>query len=68
MPEPTLYRLEYDASTEGDGSMPVVWEKTLDELLAPNGADPLLVWMLKETELRGGPLVLTRLTEEKKDG
>jgi hypothetical protein len=59
----TMYRLEYDASTEGDGSMMVVWEKTLDELLMPNGVDSLLVWMLKETEYRGGPFTLTRLVK-----
>lgn len=60
-PTPTLYRLTYDASTGGDGSMMVVWEQTLTELLTPNGSDPLLVWMLKETERRGGPLTLERI-------
>lgn len=58
-----MYRLTYDASTEGDGSMMVTWERTLEELLAPNGAVSLLVFMLRETERRGGPLTLERIPD-----
>lgn len=58
----SMYRLEYDASTEGDGSMPVVWEKTAEELLVPNGPDDtLLSWMLRECDRRGGHFRLERI-------
>lgn len=58
-----LYRMEYDASTAGDDSMPVVWEKTLDELLTPNGEESLLDFMLRVTDQRGGSFRLTRIGE-----
>lgn len=56
-----MWRLEYDASPSGDGSMPTEWVRELDELAAPNGVEPLLIWMMREAEARGGSLVLTRL-------
>lgn len=43
------YRLTYQP-TEG---MEAQWIKTLDELLVPNGSEPLLVWLLKECDERG---------------
>lgn len=53
VPEPPrdgrLYRLTYDA---GLGSL-TVWEKTLAELLVPNGIESLLVWMLRQADERG---------------
>ena len=55
------WRLEYDASPQGDGSRMVVWEKTLEQLLAPNGTEPLLVWMLREADRRGGAVTLERM-------
>lgn len=60
-----LYRLTYDASTEGDGSRIVEWEKTAAELLMPNGAESLLDYMLRETDARGGMFRLERLVEVK---
>ena len=59
--EMDLYRLEFDASTGGDGSMPVVWEKTAAELLTPNGSESLLDFMLREADKRGGAFKLERI-------
>lgn len=50
-----LYRLTYEASPGGEM---VVWQKTLDELLVPNGTDSLLVWMLRTAEERGHDIKL----------
>jgi len=36
----------------------VEWEKTLDELLVPNGMMSLLEWMLIEVDKRGGSIRL----------
>jgi hypothetical protein len=52
-----MYRLTYDS-----GAGITVWEKTLDELLAPNGSETLLDWMLRESEAQGrGTFVLERV-------
>lgn len=48
MDEPVLYRLSYDS-----GAGITTWVKTLDELLVPNGIEPLLIWMLRESEAQG---------------
>jgi hypothetical protein len=45
------YRLTYQAfSSQQD---PTVWEKTLDELLVPNGRESLLVWLLRQADEYG---------------
>lgn len=53
-----MYRLTYDS---GAGGL-TVWEKSMEELLTPNGNESLLDWMLRETDERGGGVfVLERL-------
>jgi hypothetical protein len=44
-----MYRLVYD-----DGFGLTEWERTAEELLTPNGVEPLIAWMLRETEARSG--------------
>lgn len=53
----STYRLTYEA---GGGKI-TVWEKTLEELLVPNGDEPLIIWMLRETDARGSRFELERL-------
>jgi hypothetical protein len=53
------YRLTYDS-----GGRITVWEKPLEELLVPNGEEPLLIWMLRESEDRGlGVFCLEKIRE-----
>jgi hypothetical protein len=47
-----MLRLTYDA---GVGT-PVVWEKTAEEFLVPNGDEPLIAWMLRSSAERGSKL------------
>jgi hypothetical protein len=54
------YRLTYEPAPDQDL---VVWEKTLEELLVPNGTEPLLVWMLREADQRGLYFALERAEE-----
>lgn len=44
-----MYRLTYDAGLAGI----TTWEKTMEELLTPNGSESLLDWMLRESDARG---------------
>ena len=47
-PSEGLYELEFDS-----GIGMVRWIRTASELLAPNGSEPLIAWMLRESETRG---------------
>jgi hypothetical protein len=42
-----LFLLEFDS-----GIGMVTWIRTASELLAPNGSEPLVAWMLRESEVR----------------
>lgn len=42
-----LFLLEFDS-----GVGMVTWIRTASELLAPNGSEPLVAWMLRESEVR----------------
>jgi hypothetical protein len=55
------YRLVYKPHPDWE---PVVWEKTLDELLVPNGTEPLLVWMLRTADERGLSISLWSMEED----
>lgn len=44
-------------------TLPTRWDKTLDELLTPNGEDPLLIWMLKTLDERGNGFMLAPTDE-----
>lgn len=46
-----------------DDTLPVRWDKTLDEFLVPNGEDCLLVWMLKTLDERGNGFMLAPTAE-----
>jgi len=46
-PSEGLYELEFDS-----GIGMVRWIRTASELLAPNGSEPLVAWMLRESEIR----------------
>ena len=54
-----LYSLTFDS-----GIGEVTWEKTGEELLAPNGSGSLLDFMLREAEARGSYIELEPLFEE----
>jgi hypothetical protein len=43
-------RLTYEAAPN---MAPVIWEKTAEELLVPNGDEPLIAWMLRQSAARG---------------
>lgn len=50
------YRLTFDS-----GIGIVTWDKTAEELLAPNGSGSLLDFMLQEADLRGTTITLAPL-------
>ncbi len=47
-PSVGLYELEFDS-----GIGMVTWIRTAEELLQANGSEPLVAWMLRESETRG---------------
>jgi hypothetical protein len=54
-----VYRLTYQPAKDfGE----VVWERTADELLVPNGTVPLIVWMYQTAQERGLSIRLEEVT------
>lgn len=53
MPDDQRYRLTFES-----GIGQVRWEKTAEELLTPNGSEPLIAWMLRESARQGTALRL----------
>lgn len=54
-----LYRFTYDP---GAGIGETTWIRSLDQLLVPNGTEPLLVFMLRELDRTGRGFVLSPYT------
>ena len=46
-PSEAMFLLEFDS-----GIGMVTWVRTAEELLTPNGSEPLIAWMLRESEVR----------------
>lgn len=60
------YRFAYESvrpSAADPFGQTTEWVKTLDELLVPNGTEPLLIWMLRELDARDGDFVLEPFTD-----
>jgi hypothetical protein len=53
------YRLTYQPAPGWDE---MVWERTAEELLVPNGDVPLIVWMYQTAAERGLPIKLEEVT------
>lgn len=57
--EERLYRFTFDP---GGGIGETTWIRSLDQLLTPNGTEPLLVFMLRELDRTGRGFVLSPYT------